>query len=248
MSEIFSENMSTLFLATISGFATFLGVFLGNVGKKTKVKIVFGSSFAAGIMILISIFELIPESTRNIGSKSLFWVFVGFSSIFVINKILPHIHTLKGIKNCNEKCMRRMSYLLAIGMILHDFPEGFAISSSFGASSQLGMTIVIATFIHNIPEGYILTIASSKKKNISFTYKSAFLSSLATLSGAILGVYLASVFNSINPYFLAIAAGVMLFISISEIIPTSLKNGHNKVFNIGVATALVLFITLNIAF
>lgn len=247
MNEIFSNNINILLLAAISGLATFFGVFLGNFGRKTKPKIVFGSSFAAGIMILISFFELIPEAEKEIGNSSFIWATIGFCSILLINQVLPHIHTLKGIDNCNERCMRKMSYLLAIGMILHDFPEGFAISSSFGASSKLGLILVISTFIHNIPEGYILAIASSKKKNINFSYISALFSSIATLLGALLGILLSNIFTNINPYFLAFAGGAMIFISTSELIPTSLRNGHRKTFRIGIATSLALFITLNFA-
>jgi len=166
----------------------------------------------------------------------------------MINKILPHIHSIKGIENCDQKCSLKLSYLLAIGLILHDFPEGFSIPSSFTSSSELGLLLVIATFIHNIPEGYVLTVASAKYKSKGFFYKSALFSAVSTLLGAILGVILIHYFSFLNPVFLSIAAGAMIFISTHELIPASLKNGRKLTFILGTSTSLAVYFGLNLLF
>lgn len=242
------SNLNILTLAFFSGLATFFGVYLGDKSNKSVANIAFGTSFAAGIMILISIFELIPEAYHMAGLTSLFWVVIGLLAVWLINKILPHIHSLKGIENCDQKCSLKLSYLLAIGLILHDFPEGFAIPSSFTSSSELGLLLVIATFIHNIPEGYVLTVASAKYKNKGFSYKSALFSAISTLLGAVLGVTLIHYFSFLNPFFLSIAAGAMIFISIHELIPASLKSGRKSSFIFGTSTSLAIYFGLSLLF
>jgi len=242
------NNFNIILLAFLAGLATVVGVFWGHHTHKNNRNIAFGTAFAAGMMILISFFELIPEAFKSINTKSFYWVFVGFLIIWVINKILPHIHSVRAIEDCDQKCSLRLSYLLAIGLILHDFPEGFAIPSSFESSSKLGLFLVIATFIHNIPEGYVLTVASAKYKSKGFFYKSALFSAASTMLGAILGVTLTHYFSFLNPIFLAIAAGAMLFISFHELIPTSLKNDRKRVFATGALSAVALFLILKIIF
>lgn len=242
------SNINILILAFLSGLATLIGVFLGNCTRRNDQNIAFGTAFAAGIMVLISSFELIPDSYRIISTKAFFWVLAGFLIVWLINKVLPHIHSVKAIEDCDQQCLIKLSYLLAIGLILHDFPEGFAIPSSFESSAGLGLLLVTATFIHNIPEGYVLTVASAKHKNRGFLYKSALYSALATMSGAVLGMLLVNIFNFLNPIFLSIAAGAMLFISFHELIPTSLKNGRKAVFATGGGLSIIIYLLINILF
>ena len=80
-------------LAALSGGATFVGAFLGSVGGG-KMSVAFGTSFAAGIMVLISVFELIPEGYGEIGGISLFWILIGALIVWIINLIIPHIHSI----------------------------------------------------------------------------------------------------------------------------------------------------------
>lgn len=240
------NNTKVLILALLSGLATIFGVFLGSRGKQTGVNIALGTSFAAGIMILISILELIPEAYESFGIKTFVWVVFGVVLIWIINKILPHIHSVRGIKECDQKCAVKLTYLITIGLILHDFPEGFAISSSFESSADLGLLLVAATFIHNIPEGYVLTVASSKYRKKGFFYRSALFSALSTFLGALLGIVLIHSFNFLNPVFLAIAAGAMLFISFHELIPTSLQNGRKRIFAAGIGCSLLLYFVLDL--
>lgn len=242
------NNLNILALALISGLATILGVFLGSRGKKSQAQVAFGESFAGAIMIAISLFELAPGAYREIKFTAVWWVLVGILIIWLINVVLPHIHSVKAIENCDNRCLAKMSYLLLIGMILHDFPEGFAIPSSFKTSTDLGLTLVIATFIHNIPEGYVLTVASVKNEGAKFYYKSALLSGISTFLGAGLGVVLIYWFKVLNPIFLALAAGAMIFISVHELLPMSIKNGQAKLVAVGSVSAIALFFMLNIIF
>ncbi len=239
------NNLYVIILAIIAGAATFLGVWIGSrrdYGEKTSV---FGASFAAMIMLLISGVELIPASISDGGIyKSSLFVIAGILLIAIANAIIPHMHAFHEIKNCDQKCMLRASYLIAIGLILHDFPEGFAIPASFGSSTSLGLVVIISSFLHNIPEGYAMTAASRGLKG-GFCYKSAVFSTLASLAGAVLGIVLIEYFSHINYIFLSVAAGAMLYISCHELMPMAFKSKHNDSFAYGTIVAIITFVALS---
>ncbi|GEM_PF-1252489 len=206
-----------LFLSLISSAATLLGVIIGHRLNR-RGGVVFGASFSAGIMILISLFELIPASWGEGKSwLTILSILGGVALLWLANTALPHLHTIKECDTYDAKKLIKIAYLLAIGLILHDFPEGFAIPSSFSHSEAVGLVVVIGTFIHNIPEGYMLTATSTWSCN--FYYKSAFFSTFSTLAGTVLGLMLLNKFNYLNQIFLALAAGAMLFIACHELIP-----------------------------
>lgn len=238
------SNTNILILASLSGLATLVGVFIGSLLKKTKKNIILSASFSASLMILISVFELIPTAFKDTDIKSLlFWVMLGAFIIWIANRVIPHLHSMKEIKDCKGKCLMKMSYLVAIGLVLHDFPEGFAIPSSFGHSTSLGFIVVLATFFHNIPEGYILTLSQTRSSGNGFCLRAAAFSVLATFLGAILGICLLTSFQNLNPIFLCLATGAMLFIAIHELLPESFRYKDIKTFVLGIALAgLVYFI------
>lgn len=241
------SNTNILILASLSGLATLVGVFLGSFFKKTKKNIIISASFSASLMILISVFELIPTAFRDIDLKSLiFWVTFGAFIIWIANRIIPHLHSMKEIKDCKGKCLMKMSYLVAFGLVLHDFPEGFAIPSSFSHSASLGFMVLLATFLHNIPEGYILTLSQAKSGVNGFCLRASAFSVLATLLGAILGIGLLASFQNLNPIFLCLAAGAMLFIAIHELLPESFRYKDLKTFALGVGAAILVYFALSL--
>lgn len=240
-------NVNILILASLTGVATLVGVYLGSLFKKTKVNIIFSASFSAVLMILISIFELIPNAISDSSlANTIIWVGLGVFIIWLANLIVPHLHSVKEIKNCKDKCLMKTSYLIAMGLILHDFPEGFAIPSSFGHSQSLGLLVVFATFIHNIPEGYILTMSQKNSGGRSFCYRTALFSLLATFLGAILSINLLAIFQNLNPFFLSLAAGAMLFIAIHELLPESFRYKDTKTFSYGIGLAVLVYFLLSL--
>ncbi len=235
-----------LLLALASGGATFLGVAIGN-RVNSKANIAFGNSFAAGIMILISVFELMPAAAEELNIiKTILALLLGIIIIFVLNYFVKHIHSVKEITDYDNRSLVKLSYLLAIGMILHDFPEGFVIPSSFNYSASLGLFVVVASFIHNIPEGYVMTVVSAKDQNSSFYYKSAFLSSISTFFGAVLGLVLLYRFGWINSVLMAFTAGVMLYISFHELLPVAKKYSRKYDIYLGIGASLLFYIILHI--
>jgi len=236
-----------IILSLVAGLATFIGVFIGSCRDFGKKGLVFGTSFAAGIMILISAFELIPGSVKESNlTNALVFLIAGFVVVWLLNLVIPHLHSVKNLEDCDDKYLMKMSYLLAFGLILHDFPEGFAIASSYAYSVSLGLLVVFGLFIHNIPEGYTLSVASSRFRNKKFNYKSAFFSTLSTTFGTILGIILIGSFGALGSIFNAIAAGAMIFISLHELIPTAIKYKDNKTLVAGFVASILIYVVLGL--
>ena len=230
----------------MSGLTTLIGVALAYRLKDIEWGINLGIGFASGIMLIISIFELIPESFKFIGTNhTLISIFLGAALIGSLDYILPHIH-ISNNYDSEERRLLKSAYLITFGLILHDFPEGFAMANSYLINPSLGILISIAIAAHNIPEEFAMSIPIINLKSKKFIYTVAFLSGLSEPAGAILGLVASTFFQKLCPYLLSFSAGAMILVSIHELIPMSKKYGKYPIFIIGFLLSLVVYIGLTI--
>jgi ZIP family zinc transporter len=235
-----SYHLIVLILALSAGVATLFGAILGQEAK-SKLGLVFGCSFAGMMMLLISLFELIPEGYSELGLvETVLSVLGGIIFIILLDLIVPHVHVSK---NNHSLKMASRSFLILLGLLLHDFPEGVTMASSFSYSQNLGIIVFLSMFIHNIPEGYALSVLPGSTK--SFLNRNALLSAGSTLSGALVGLILSS-FQTFNNYMIVFVAGVMIYVSIHELIPLALKNKQYSQFAFGSLLSLVTFFVLHL--
>ena len=214
-------------LTIIAGLSTLLGTIPIFIKFKDENKIINTSlSFAVGIMITVSIFDLIPES-YNLLNKGFISVIVVLTSInvgiilsMIIDKFIP-----------NDNNLYRVGVISLIAIIMHNIPEGIATYISSTHNIKLGLTLSIAIALHNIPEGISIALpiyyaTKSKYKAILLTTISA----LSEIVGAILaGIFLKDIINdTIMSLLLGIVAGIMLYISIYELLNESLKYRNLK--------------------
>jgi zinc transporter, ZIP family len=239
------EYSIIVLLAFLSVFSTLIGIGLALLCVKcfrgTKA-IVFGISFSAGIMLLISALELFPESLREAGvSSSLLALVVGIFFFVLLNALLPHFHMSHEDGLAKNKIIR-VAFLVALGLLIHDFPEGFAMANSYLVSPKLGILIALGITIHNIPEEFAIAIplALAQKKKMMFIV--GLLSALAEPAGAVVGIAAVHYFSYLNFFFLSFAAGAMIFISFHELIPVALRYKQLSSLAGGLAaSALVYF-------
>lgn len=138
--------------------------------------------------------------------------------------------------------------LIAIGIALHNFPEGVALGSSYAYLPELGLTVAVAMTIHNIPEGMAIAIPAclsgcSKKS----AFRLALFSGLAEPAGALVSILLLDIFSGFVPFGLAFAAGIMVFITLDEILPAASQNGHEHFISFGIiAGSLLTFVLLGL--
>ena len=216
-----------IILTTIAGLSTLLGTIPIFIKFKDENNIINTAlSFAVGIMITVSIFDLIPESYHllNKGFISIIIVFtsinIGIILSMIIDKFIP-----------NDNNLYRVGVISLIAIIMHNIPEGIATYISSTHNIKLGFTLSIAIAFHNIPEGILIALPiyyATKNK-----YKAIILTSISALS-EVVGAILASILlkdiinNTIMSLLLGSIAGIMLYISIYELLKESLKYKNIK--------------------
>ena len=237
---ISTTYIAVILLSLLSGITTLVGVWLAFYFNKSVKGIVIGIGFSAGIMLAISFFELLPESIKATSKiKAISALILGFLLIFILHFIIPHIHLVEE-KGKLGKIMR-ISYLVSFGIILHDFPEGFAMANSYIFAPSLGILVAISIALHNIPEEFAMAIPLVLTKKKWLLVKLALLSALAEPLGAILGLFAVSLAPALNPLFMSFAAGAMIFISIHELLPLARTYKRTDLFMIGIALSLIVY-------
>ena len=196
-------------------------------------------------MLLISLFELIPESVNSVGIiGSLVAIILGIFLVILLDLFIPE-SCLTRSSGSFDRNLLRAAYCVAFVLVLHNFPEGLAITSSYIHSPRLGDLLVLAIAIHNIPEGFAFAVpllVSGKSRK--FVFKTGLLSSLSEPAGAALGIFLISFLPVLNPFFMAFAAGAMIFVSIHELWPMARRYHNNKMFILGLILSTIVYFGL----
>jgi ZIP family zinc transporter len=231
-----SNIVDILVLSTLAGLATGLGGLIAIIKKPGRKTLGFLMGLAAGIMITLSFLELMSEASKIYGLSVAAVGFVAGSLLmFVLDFLLPHKFFSVDEKGMIDGRALRSSVLIAIGISLHNFPEGIAVASGYSYLPRLGVVVTIAMALHNIPEG----MAISLPIRMGGGSKSAALK-LALISGLVepLGAMLASLFleSSLGlvPFALSFASGVMVFVTLDELIPVAHERGHEHFTSFGV--------------
>lgn len=214
-------------LSFLAGLSTLLGAFIIFIPNK-KDKIILSSlAFASSVMFFISIFDLIPESfslLKTTFTKTftiltiLLFIIIGLCCSYLIANLVPE-------KPKNNQ-LYKVGIISMIAIILHNIPEGMATFIATSSNLQLGISLVIAITLHNIPEGISIALpiyyaTNNKKKAFLYT----FISGMSELFGALLAYFI------LTPYLsgitlgilFAIISGIMIHVSLLELLPTSLK-------------------------
>lgn len=236
------ENLGIIsFYGLIFGIVgTSLGGFIGVFLKLSSDKyLCFILEFAAGLMTAIICFDLIPESLNIIGiSYCIIGIFIGILSMIYCNKIISNYNFLS---NRISNSMFETGIIIAIGLAIHNFPEGLAIGAGFESSSTLGLKLAIAIALHDIPEGISIALplkvsGSSKSKAILITT----ISGLTTGLGAFFGVIIGNISKNLIGLSLSFAAGCMLYIVACELIPESKKRYSGRFASLGNMFGLII--------
>ncbi len=263
-----SENILFAFLLTLfAGLSTGVGSLIGLLSKKFNPRLLIVSlGFSAGVMLYVSMIEIFVKARDSLsmalGPKMGYvWTVVAFFAgiflIALIDRLIPsyenphELNVSKKIENASEKDrqkLMRMGLFSALAIGIHNFPEGLATFMSGLTNPTLGISIAVAIAIHNIPEGLAVSApiyyaTQSRKK--AFFY--SFLSGFAEPIGALLGYFiLRSVFTETTfGVIFAAVAGIMVYISLDELLPTAEEFGeHHLAIGGLIAGMLVMAISL----
>lgn len=233
-----------LALAILSGLTTVIGTLLAIHVSRSDTWIAIGIGFSVGIMVLISLFELIPASLHATSVEDVaLAVVLGAGLIGALHYVLPHTHLFKEQGLLNRDVIRA-SYLVMLGLILHDFPEGFAMANAYLTAPSMGVTVAVAIALHNIPEEFAIAVPAAASKKRALLLRAAVVSGLAEPLGALFGLMASSCQPDLVPLFMAFAAGAMIFVSLHELMPMARRYGRLHYFALGMLASALLYAML----
>ncbi|NLO38067.1 MAG: zinc transporter ZupT [Ruminiclostridium sp.] len=234
-------------LTLLAGLCTGIGSLMALFSKKTNTRFLsIALGFSAGVMIYVSMIDIFAKAQDSLvlalGQKKGSWItvaafFAGILFIALIDRLIPsgeNPHEVKRVESMNENVVEqaklmRMGTFAAIAIAIHNFPEGIATFTAALKDPTLGIAITVAVAIHNIPEGIAVSIpvyyaTGSRKK----AFRMSFLSGLSEPVGALLGfLILMPFFNDVMfGVIFAAVAGIMVFISLDELLPTAREYGE----------------------
>lgn len=260
------ELLLALGLTLFAGLSTGIGSAIAFFARRTNTRFLSISlGFSAGVMIYVSFVELFFKARTSLeelgagGSIShtqAYWIavvsfFGGILLIALIDKLIPSVEnphemkTVEMISSGKNPALMRMGLFTALVIGIHNFPEGIATFISALSDLRLGIPIAVAISIHNIPEGIAVSIpiyfaTGSRRK--AFWY--SFSTGLAEPVGAILAyLFLAPLLHQypvINGIIFAAVAGIMVFISIDELLPAAEEYGEHHLAIYGLISGMAL--------
>lgn len=255
-----TENLNftlAFILTAIAGLSTGIGSLIALIAKHTNKNFLCASlGFSAGIMIYVSFMEMMPQAGESLtaifGDKkgTLFMILAFFGGIALINMIdfmIPksvNPHEVHGVEEMDKKgSLKRTGLVVALSIAIHNFPEGIATFTSALDSLDVAIPITVAIAIHNIPEGIAVAVpiyhaTGSRKKAFWFS----FLSGLSEPFGALIAYLFLLQFwtPAINGIILAVVAGIMVFISLDELLPSAEKYGKHHISIMGLVGGMAV--------
>lgn len=258
-----NKVLFALGLTLFAGLSTGIGGLFTLFWKKTNTKllsIVLG--FSAGVMIYVSFVEILTNSTKylvnSLGKTLGQWVtaasfFGGIFLIAIIDKLVPSYenphesHKVEEMNYCDttirDKKLLRTGLMTTLAITIHNFPEGMASFTSAIMEPSLGIAIAIAIAIHNIPEGIAVSVpvycaTGSKMK----AFKLSLFSGLAEPLGALIGYFVLLPFlnDTVFGILFGTIAGIMVFISFDELLPTAEEYGEHHLSILGLIAGMMV--------
>lgn len=244
------ENVGiALVLSTLAGLSTTLGsLFAIAVRKPGSRFMALALGFSAGVMILVSFMELLADGIEAVGVAPAYVAFfAGMLGIFLIDISVPHQYMAEttGTEETQRGSLLKTGFLVALGVGVHNFPEGMATFAGTLQDVSLGTAIAVAIAIHNIPEGLAISApvyAATGSRGRAFLWSllagvtepvGAALSALLLLpwlNGTVLGLVLSGV------------AGIMVFIALDELLPAAQSYGEAHLSIMGVVLGMLVMV------
>jgi ZIP family zinc transporter len=237
-----------LLLSLLAGLATTFGSLLALAFRQPGPKFMsFTLGFSAGVMVFVSFIELLPVGIQTLGLPLGAGLFLGgMLLMLLIDVLVPHEYIAEhhtGRRTANSPDLLRTGLFVALGIGIHNFPEGMATFAGTLQHTGLGIAIAVAVAIHNIPEGLAVSLpiyAATGSRKKAFLW--SFLSGIAEPVGALVAaLILAPILNPATlGWMLAIVAGIMVFISIDELVPVARSYGHEHLSIVGVIIGMAV--------
>ena len=226
-----------------AGLGGLIGVMMGKPRPRLFACLI---NATGGLMLAVSCFDLLPEAY----ALSVWWGLVGLL-LGVAMMLAADLLAQQVARPARTGAMRRTGFLVAMGIALHNLPEGLAIGSGYAEAPALGITLGALIALHDIPEGIAMAVPlRAAGMGVLPVLATSLLSGLPTGLGAYLGLLAGGVSQQMIALCLGLAGGAMLQITAQEMIPSAgeLYTGWdaNLMLALGVAAGSAVTLLLHI--
>ncbi len=240
--------LHSVIVCTLAGLSTALGALLVISHKITTEKMALAQGFAAGVMLAMSLLDLLPESFgRYFVYMNSLNAFKAVTSLFVCGWVAGMAISQLAVPAISDKDIstasaRRMALLTTLVMVIHNLPEGMLTMFSSAENISSGIRMALAVALHNLPEGMsiaapVLYVTSSRKK----AFMQAFMAGMSEPLGGLLAYFVLR--NLVTVHFLnglmPVIAGIMCQAAICELIPDSVRLSNIKHTLCGIITGII---------
>jgi ZIP family zinc transporter len=231
-----NDLVGVLLLSTGAGLATGLGGLMAISRRPGQKQLGFMMGFTAGVMLALAFVGLLWEAWEEAGYSTATIAFAaGALTMFAIDVSLPHIRFAVQEPGVLDRRLFTTGLLIAVGITVHNIPEGAAVGASYIETPELGAMVAAGIALHNVPEGVATALpiyASGASKLAAF--RISLFSGLVEPAGALAAALLLTSFDGLVPAALAFAAGVMVFITLDELVPAARREGHEHYTALGI--------------
>ena len=247
-----------LILTLIAGLSTGIGGLFVLAKKEINGKFLsLALGFSGGVMIYISFMEIMRESESYFASKfsgNLAAVFAALSFfggillMWIIDRLIPdgtnpHEFSFVNKDTDHNHRLLKSGILSAVAIAIHNFPEGMATFTMSSSDLALGLPLAIAIAVHNIPEGIVVAVTifkSTGKRMKAFMW--SLISGLSEPVGGLIGYLILSRFitDSLLGVILGMVAGIMIYISLDELLPLAHEYGEEHTSICGVVIGMII--------
>lgn len=242
-----------------AGLATGIGSAIALFAHRTNTRFLSTAlGFSAGVMIYVSFVEILPDARASLvselGRRPGAWAaviafFGGIALTALVDRLVPaaenphEAHRVEEMQQRPDAQLLRMGLLSAAAIALHNFPEGIATFVSALDNPRLGAGIAAAVALHNVPEGIAVAVPvyyATGSRSRAFTW--SFLSGVSEPLGALVAwlLFAGLLGGALRGILLAGVAGIMVFISLDELLPTAREYGEHHLAVYGLTAGMAV--------
>lgn len=225
MQSVFAYALSASILSSVGGLAGGLFLLARERAAYTLSRLLIG--FSAGVLLGVTFTDLLPEALEgftDVRTASLY-VLIGILGFFVIERVIASMHSHEHAAEADAStvdaiALRRSVPLVMVGDTIHNFIDGVTVAVAFVVSVPLGVATAVSVLLHELPHeiaDFTILLRSGMARKRVFVFN--LLSALVAPVGTVLAYASASRIEAVQAPLIAIAAGNLLYVSMSDLLP-----------------------------
>lgn len=238
-----------LLTTLLLGVFIIIGALIALLIKKKDKVVDFSLGLAFSIIIMLILTHMLPETIESLGLKHIYlfiiFVVVGYMILKLLDHFVPdHDDDGKGMDHHElRENLIHIGVITSIALVLHNIIEGMAVYSTVLSDAKLGLAVTTGIGFHNIPLGMVIAgTFYQSNENIYKSILSILFVSLSTFFGGLIMFFLGlgEISPIVSGILLSVTLGMLIFISITELLPRIINTKNKKVTIIGIIVGIII--------